>query len=82
MPGSWDYTMTKRGSALWDKVAEENFHKLLSIDFDGEVVSTPSSSRLSPLSPLSTAEGEISGNLTKAEAMALVQALHHADRLS
>ena len=28
--GVWvvDYTMTKRGSTLWDKVAEENFHEL------------------------------------------------------
>ena len=77
--GAWvvDYTMTKRGSALWDKVAEENFHKLLSIDFDGEVVSTPIIQPTQSSFTTFNGKGEISGNLTKAEAMALAHALHH-----
>ena len=77
--GQWvvNYTMTKRGSALWDKVAEENFHKILGIDFNGKVVSAPI---IQPSQSVFTAfdgAGEISGNLTKAEAVALAHALHH-----
>jgi preprotein translocase subunit SecD len=75
--GVWvvDYTTTNRGVALWDKVAEENFHTLLGIDFNGKVVSAPiiqpTESSFSSLH----GQGEISGNLTKAEALALANAL-------
>jgi hypothetical protein len=76
--GAWvvDYTMTKRGSILWDKVTRENFHKLLSIDFDGRVVSAPviqpTQSHFSGFG----ARGEISGSVTGSEALALAKALH------
>jgi preprotein translocase subunit SecD len=75
--GSWvvDYTMTKRGSALWDEVAEENFHKILSIDFDGRVVSAPIIQPTQSSFSSFGGRGEISGNLTKAEALALAMAL-------
>ena len=69
--------MTKRGSTLWDKVAEENFHKLLGIDFNGKVVSAPIIQPTQSRLPLSVAKVKISGNLTKAEAVALAHALHH-----
>jgi preprotein translocase subunit SecD len=75
--GAWvvDYTMTRSGSALWNKVAKENFHTFLGIDFDGVVVSAPL------IQPSQTAftsfdgAGELSGNLTKAEAFSLARAL-------
>lgn len=77
--GAWvvDYTMTRRGSTLWDKVAEENFHKLLGIDFHGRVVSAP---LIQPSQSSFTSfggQGSIAGNFTKAEATALARALHH-----
>jgi len=77
--GAWvvDYTMTKRGSTLWDKVAEENFHKRLGIDFDGKVVSAPIIQPTQSSFTTFSGKGEISGNLTKAEAVALAHALHH-----
>ena len=77
--GAWvvDYTMTMRGSALWDKVTEENFHKLLGIDFDGKVVSAPIIQPTQSSFSTFNGRGEISGNLTKAEAHALARALHH-----
>jgi hypothetical protein len=77
--GAWvvDYTMTKRGSALWDKVAEENFHKLLGIDFNGTLVSAPIIQPTQSAFSTFAGHGEISGNLTKAEAVALAHALHH-----
>ena len=69
--------MTKRGSGLWDKVAEENFHKLLGIDFDGKVVSAPIIQPTQSSFSRFSGRGELSGNLTKAEAVALAIALHH-----
>jgi preprotein translocase subunit SecD len=78
--GSWvvDYTMTTRGSALWDKVAEENFHQLLSVDFDGRVVSVPIIQPTQSSFSSFDGRGEISGNLTRAEAVALARALRPA----
>jgi hypothetical protein len=76
--GAWvvDYTTTRRGSALWDKVAEENFHKFLGIDLNGKVVSTPIIQPTQSSFASFDGKGEISGNLTKAEAIALARALH------
>ena len=42
--GAWvvDYTLNgAANSALWDKVAEANFHQLLGIELDGVVYSAP-----------------------------------------
>jgi hypothetical protein len=77
--GAWvvSYTMTKRGAALWDRVAEENFHKLLSVDFNGKVVTAPIIQPTQTSFTSFAGRGQISGNLTKAEAMALAHALHH-----
>jgi preprotein translocase subunit SecD len=76
--GAWvvDYTMTERGAALWDRVAEENFHKLLGIDLDGRVVSAPIIQPTQISFTTFDGHGEISGNLTKGEAIELVHALH------
>jgi hypothetical protein len=76
--GQWvvDYTMKSAdGAALWDRVAHENFHQILGIDFDGTVVSAPI------IQPTQTAfssfegRGEVSDNLTHTEAIALARAL-------
>jgi preprotein translocase subunit SecD len=80
--GPWvvEYTMLgSKGAVLLDKVAEENFHQFLGIDFHGVVVSAPiiqpSQSSFSSF----VGRGEISGNLTKSEATALARAMnkHH-----
>ena len=75
--GTWvvDYTTTKRGAAVWDKVARENFHTLLGIDFDGRVVSAPVIQPTQSSFSSFNGRGEISGDLTKAEALALAHAL-------
>jgi preprotein translocase subunit SecD len=70
-----NYTMTKRGAVQWDKVATENFHAFLAIDLDGVVVSAP---LIEPAETQFTSfdgRGEISGNLSKAEAIKLARAL-------
>ena len=77
--GAWvvNFAVTTQGAVLWDKVAEDDFHEVLGIDFQGEVVSVPiiepTQSSFTSLNGL----GEISGNLTKAEALALARALRN-----
>ena len=77
--GQWvvDYTLAgPAGSALWDKVAQENFHQLLGIELDGQVYSAPI------IQPTQTGftsfqgRGEISGSLTQADAQSLAQAMN------
>ena len=75
--GQWmvDYTMTSGGSALWDRVAQENFHQLLGIDFDGTVVSAPIMQPTQSSFSSFEGRGEISGDLTRSQAVALARAL-------
>lgn len=74
--GAWvvDYTMAgAAGSALWDKVAEENFHQLLGIEFDGEVYSAPIIQPDQSTFSSFDGKGEISGELTKSKAQQLAR---------
>ena len=75
--GTWivDYTMSARGAALWDKVAKENFHQELAIELNGVVYSAP---LIQPTQATFTSfdgKGEISGSLTKADAIRLANAM-------
>ena len=77
--GQWvvDYTLAgSAGSALWDKVAQANFHQLLGIELDGQVYSAPiiQPTQSSPTS--FQGRGEISGSLTQADAQNLAQAMN------
>ena len=77
--GQWvvDYTLAgQANSDLWDKVASENFHQLLGIELDGVVYSAPI---IQPGQSTFTSfggKGEISGNLTQADAQNLAQAMN------
>ncbi len=77
--GQWEVNYTLRGaagSALWDKVAEENFHLLLGIELDGVVQSAP---LIQPTQNAFTSfdgQGTISGgNMTEADAKSLALAM-------
>jgi preprotein translocase subunit SecD len=77
--GQWEVNYTLRGaagSALWDKVAEENFHLLLGIELDGVVQSAP---LIQPTQDSFTSfdgQGTISGgNMTEADAKSLALAM-------
>ena len=77
--GEWvvDYTLAgSAGSALWDKVAAENFHQLLGIELDGEVYSAPIIQPTQTQPSSFEGRGEISGSLTQAEAQNLAQAMN------
>jgi hypothetical protein len=76
--GQWvvDYTTTSAGAVVWDKVTQENFHQFIGIEVNGLVYSAPI---LQPTqSSFSSFEGrgEISGSLTRSDAMHLAKALN------
>lgn len=76
--GQWlvDYTTTKRGAALWDKVTRESFHQLLALELDGVVYSAPIIQPAQASFTSFNGRGEISGNLTKADAIRLTHAIN------
>ncbi len=77
--GQWvvDYTLAgAAGSALWDKVAQENFHQLLGIELDGVVYSAPIIQPTQSTFTSFDGKGEISGNLSQADAQNLAQAMN------
>jgi hypothetical protein len=75
--GPWvvDYTTTASGAPRWDRVANENFHQQLAIDFDGTVVSAPLIQPTQAAFSSFEGHGEIGGSFTRAEAVALAHAL-------
>ena len=69
--GQWvvDYTLAgAAGSALWDKVAQANFHQFLGIELDGKVYSAPIIQPTQSTFSSFDGKGEISGSLTQADA--------------
>jgi preprotein translocase subunit SecD len=77
--GQWvvDYSLAgSAGSALWDKVAQENFHQLLGIELDGVVYSAPIIQPSQSSFTSFDGKGEISGSLTQADAQNLAQAMN------
>ena len=77
--GAWvvDYTLAgSAGSALWDKVAQQNFHQLLGIELDGQVYSAPIIQPTQSSFSSFQGRGEISGSLTQPDAQNLAQAMN------
>ena len=76
--GQWVVNYTLAGSAnsqLWDKTAQANFHALLGIELDGVVYSAPIIQPTQGAFTSFAGNGEISGNLTQADAQQLAQAM-------
>jgi preprotein translocase subunit SecD len=70
-----NYTLTAKGSPLWDKVAQENFHQELAIELDGVIQSAP---LIQPTQSTFTSfggQGEISGSFTETSAKNLAIAM-------
>ncbi len=77
--GQWEVNYTLRGaagSALWDKVAQQNFHLLLGIELDGVVQSAPLIQPTQQTFSSFGGQGTISGgNMTEADAKSLALAM-------
>jgi preprotein translocase subunit SecD len=70
-----NYTLTSKGSPLWDQVAKENFHQELAIELDGVIQSAP---LIQPTQSTFTSfggQGQISGSFTEASAKNLAIAM-------
>lgn len=80
--GAWfvDYATTARGSQLWDKVAEENFHEQLAVEVNGVVYSAPLMQPTQSSFTSFDGRGEIGGSLTKTQAMHLAEAMDPGHR--
>jgi hypothetical protein len=75
--GAWvvDIHLSAAASAVWDRVAEQNFHQMLAIDMGGKVVTAP---LIQPTQASFTSfEGAmaVSGNITAANARAVAAAV-------
>jgi preprotein translocase subunit SecD len=75
--GQWvvSYTLTSSGSAAWDKVAQQNFHQIIAIDLDGQVVSAPLIQPGQATFSSFGGSGQISGSLNQQQAQDLARAL-------
>ena len=75
--GAWvvNYTLTKTGSPLWDKVAEANFHQLVAIELDGVIQSAPIIQPTQASFTSFDGTGQISGSFTEASAKNLAIAM-------
>jgi hypothetical protein len=71
----WEVDFTTKNGALWDKVTQANFHQELGIELNGVVYSAPLIEPQTSSFYSFDGKGEISGNLTKAQAMRLAAAL-------
>jgi hypothetical protein len=76
--GQWvvDYTMRSSGARLWDKVAEENFHRMLGVDLNGVVVTAPIIQPTQASFSSFNGKGELAGGFSKAVALALARAMN------
>jgi hypothetical protein len=75
--GAWvvDWTTTSSGATQWDEAARKSFHQMLAIDVGGVVVSAPIIEPTNKSFRSFHGMGQISGNLSQAEAEKIVQAM-------
>ena len=69
-----NFTLTKAGTPIWDKVANQNYHKLLASDLGGSVISAPV---INATGSQFGNSGQISGNFTQQSANALAVDLNY-----
>lgn len=61
-------TLTETGSAAWDALADNYFHEIIGIDFDGRIISAPLTQPAQSTFTSFAGRVQISGNFTKASA--------------
>lgn len=71
----WEVDFTMKNGALWDMVTHENFHQELGIELNGVVYSAPLIEPAQSAFSSFDGKGEISGALTKVQALRLGQCL-------
>jgi hypothetical protein len=76
--GQWvvNYTTTSAGAAVWDKVANENFHQFVGIELNGVVYTAPLMQPTQTSFSTFDGRGELTGNFDRSQAMRLASALN------
>ena len=69
--------LTSAGSALWDKLAQQQFHAYIAIDLDGEVQSAPLTQPSQATFSSFQGKVQISGNFTQSSAQNLALVLNY-----
>ncbi|MGA2836750.1 MAG: protein translocase subunit SecD [Acidimicrobiales bacterium] len=77
--GQWavDLTLTGAGSAQWDALAQKQFHAIIGIDLDGQVISAPITQPTQTAFSSFDGSVEISGSFTEDQAKALATELNY-----
>jgi preprotein translocase subunit SecD len=75
--GKWvvNYTLTSSGTPAWEKLAQQNFHKIVAIELDGVVYSAPIIQPSQSAFSSFDGKGEISGHLSETQAKKLAIAM-------
>jgi preprotein translocase subunit SecD len=77
--GQWvvNLTLTSAGSTAWDELAEQQFHAIIAIDLDAQVISAPLTQPTNTSFQSFDGQVQISGNFTEAEAKNLALQLNY-----
>lgn len=76
---NWDVlvTLTGKGSAAWDRLAQQQFHAYIAIDLDGQVESAPLTQPSQASFTSFQGKVQISGNFTQSSAQNLALVLNY-----
>ena len=71
--GQWavNLVLTSAGSTAWDTLAKEQFHAIIGIDLDGQVISAPITQPTQPAFTSFNGQVQISGSFTEDQAKTL-----------
>jgi preprotein translocase subunit SecD len=71
--GQWDVNLvlTSAGSAAWDNLAKQQFHAIIAIDLDGQVISAPITSPTAAAPSSFGGQVQISGGFSETQAKTL-----------
>lgn len=77
--GQWlvNFTLTAKGSPVWDRIAKASFHKQLGIVLDGVVESAPVIQSTQPSFTSFGGQGQITGTFTQSQADTLALELRY-----
>ena len=77
--GQWsvNLTLTAPGAAAWDTLAQQQFHAIIGIDLDGQVVSAPLTQPTATTFSSFGGTVQISGSFTETQAKALANQLNY-----
>jgi hypothetical protein len=79
--GQWvvDVTLTDAGSAAWDALAEQQFHALIGVDLNGQILSAPITEPTQSSFASFNGQLEVVGSFTQAQATTVADQIAHAN---